>query len=351
MRDVTFPGGRLLAAALVAVAALAGGARAGIAGDVFNSFADRPEYVRPISTILGTASNAGWYQSASIGREFGFYVGLPVSLTYIHSKDRSYEDSYTDGGCETCNDLSGTDCNNCTECVEYTAPTIFGRDPAPQLDTSILDVNGNVIYSIPVYLSDSAVAALADLSLLPFASLQAGFSYFHTELKLRFIGAPTVMGVGVRLPGFGIQHDLASFLPDIPVSISVGANFTFIYVGLEPKEWNLDEAIEGTLELRGLSNFLGAIVGYKLHDRIEVFLEAGWEHATLRSTGEITIEPGTALEDVIKPDMKFSGRNVFRASLNFAFAIGIYPVIGQGVGADFGTNLALLGYRFSKENE
>lgn len=318
------------------------------AGDLdpfFKSIQDRSEYISPFATILGTMTNTGWYESSSIGRSFGFSFGLPISLTYISSKDRSYTDTYIDSGCVTCNELAqyyNVSCDNCVECQKYTAPTILGTDPAPVLSKSILDVNGNIIGETPVDFSDG-IEAFSNFSALPFAMLQMKFSYFHTGLRLRYLGMPTISGISLQLPGVGIQHDLASVLPELPVTISLATHFSWILAGWEP-----GENIDGRLSLNGSSSFAGVLVGYKFK-RVEFFLESGWEKSQLGTSGTLTINQGSSDEEIIEPDFEFDGRNMFRASLNIAFAFGYRPVIGQSVGANFSTLLNLLSFQLGEK--
>ena len=54
----------------------------------------------------------------------------------------------------------------------------------------------------------SGIEELNAIAGLPFATLQASFAWYYTELTLRYIGIPTIAGISVQLPGIGLRHDL-----------------------------------------------------------------------------------------------------------------------------------------------
>jgi hypothetical protein len=112
-------------------------------------------------------------------------------------------------------------------------------------------------------------------------------------------------------------------------------------MGVEIKPGN---GVDGTLELSGVSHFVGLLVGYNLLGMLEVFAEAGWEGATLQTGGSLTITDVTPNQEV-KPDLEVEGRNGFRAALNVAFHFGYQAVVGQNVGANLGNQFNLLGFR------
>jgi hypothetical protein len=332
---------------LILAIAATGICSAGVLGPLVKSFEDHTEYVLPFATLTGSMTNTGWYQSAAIDKDFSFFIGLPISLVYITEKDRAFSGTYCNKGCRDCNNLPGTDCRNCIESTDYTAPTAFGTIVARQLHYSILDVYGNIAYTAvndTFLASDEGIEGLANLSLMPFASFQVNFSLYHTELKIRYMPVPLgFVGVVAHLPGVGIQHDLASFLPELPVSLSAAMHFTFPVGRWDPSF--ADEDIHGELTLMGVTNFLGVIVGYKMK-KVEFFLETGWEHSRLKAGGEMTVASENSGLEIVRPNSIIRGRNVFRASLNIAFSVGLYPVIGQSASANFPTNASILGYKY-----
>lgn len=329
------------ASTLVLAACLgsAGQAHAGKFSDVIDAFEDNGPYVEPFATMFGSISNTGWYQSAGVSRLFGFYIGLPISITQISDDDRTYKATFVDDGCQLYHrDFPGG--TACKDEVPYDAPTIFGRKGAKTNKRTVYDPNDKKItgtMDIPV---SDGLSDVADLNWLPFAIPQVGANFFNTELKLRYIALP-LDEYSFEILGFGLQHDLGSFLPVLPVNLSLAANYTTLTAEITP-----GEDIQGTLELEGSAYFVGLLVGYNLLGMIEVFAEAGWEGASLSSGGRLVVEdPSGGADEVVNPNLTVDGRNGFRAGLNLSFHFGYQAVVGQNVGANLGNNLSLLGFR------
>ena len=329
-------------------------AGAGPLETMVRAFEQRPQYVRPFATTLGSLTNSGWYQSASVGKGFGFDVSLPVSILYLNTRDREYTGSYTDPACATCRSLeaSGTvvNCRDCIKCQDYTAPTIFGSIHQPDVVQYQWDPNNGTIVYRPTHDPDSlpfsdGIKELSDLAGLPFLTLQASASLYYTRITLRYMGVPSVAGSGLtaNFPGIGLQHDFHHLLPPaLPLSLSLAVNFTLTAISWTPGDDI--ENVTGTLKLTGLSNFVGILGGFAPVKFLELFLEAGWEHSFLKPSGEVTVEgESVALEKTL------TGRNGFRASLNIAFPIKYHPVVGGIAGSQFGYFINLISFRSRKD--
>jgi hypothetical protein len=345
--------GERLAARLTAgivLCLVVGRANGGQFDGTVKAFEEQAQYVKPIATLLGSMSNASWYQSAAVPKEFGFYVGLPISLIYINSRDRQYTDVYVDTNCIECKEFRaeypehGIDCAECVSRVEYTAPTLFGTSDPPILRLMTLDHNKNVIDYEQIHFS-GGLEGPSSLSLLPFATIHADLSWYHTAVKLRYVGVPEISGISFHMPGFGLQHDFSSFLPEsFPVSLGVAGNLTLVFAS-----WAPGENIDGELELDGMAGFAGIVAGRRF-GRFEIFLESGWEGAKLEAGGNLDINYDDGTSEKIRPGLTLTGRNIFRAALNVAVDLGGYrPVVGQIFGADMGSTLNIIGYRYTGE--
>lgn len=306
---------------------------------------NRPLYAQPVATLLGTGTNTGWYQSAAVGKEYGWGIALPVSLVFINNNDRQYEGTINDPVCVDCNERAAVtptvDCKECVECIDFVAPTLFGTIQTPGYKISRLGLDGSVSGTKniePVF--TNGVKEIAEFSLVPFATLQAMFSWNYTALTLRYIGIPSIAGFSFQFPGVGIQHDLSRFLPPFPVSLSVAGNITFLNFAWEIKD--VKDA-EGTLRLNGLSSFAGILAGSPL-GFIEMFLEMGWEHSYLKPGGDTKVNG-----ELLTTNQVIPGRNGFRAALNIALPIKYNPVVGGIAGAQFGTQVTLLSYKSKKK--
>jgi hypothetical protein len=307
--------------------------------DVVRAFEKNKDYVEPIATIFGSATNSGWYQSSAVPRGFSFYLGLPMNLTLIADADRKFKGTWTDNGCKQYHKYNSSKAQACSESTEYTAPTLFGHGKGPVLDSSEYSPTENNIggtFNIP---QNDGNAEASAFNWFPFGEPQASLSFYHTEVKLRYFALPLDI-FSISLPGVGIQHDLASFLPPLPVSLSVAANWTWMH-----GEWKPGGDVDGAVELDGSSAFYGVLAGYTYSRWLEVFLETGWETASLKTGGDLTINNDSGPERV-RPDLTLEGRNGFRASLNIAFHFGYDMVLGQNLGANLGNQVSVLAYRY-----
>jgi len=311
------------------------------------AFENNREYVKPFSTLYGSISNSGWYQSASVGKGFGFYIGMPLSITHIADDDRSLDSVYRDDGCVRAHQLNPTGITNCRENAAYTSPTIFGRAAAPIMYRSVTDVNGNIFDTLNIPLSTGMVD-MARMNWIPFGMPQVSASFYHTEVKFRWLGIPEIKGVSFGMFGFGLQHDLASFLPRIvpnmPVNISLATNMTWLSSSFAPGVF--DDSISGTVALNGFSHFLGIIVGYTYRGWVEAFLETGWEGSSIKTGGNLKINHITDPVENIRPRVTLDGRNAFRAGINLTIHFGYNATVGQSMGANFGQSVDILSYRY-----
>jgi hypothetical protein len=302
------------------------------------AFENNADYIRPFSSIFGTLTNSGWYRSAGVDKNFGFYIGLPISITYVSEKDRSFDYTYVDEGCQECKKLNGNS-NGCLETQTITVPTIFGREKAPSIKVvSAIDQNGNVTGYRNQYFSDG-LEDVSQFRWLPSTSLQLGVSWYYTSLQFRFITVPTEV-LTLSMPAFSLQHDLKSILPNLPIHLSLAGNATIMNVTWKPN----DENIDGSIKLSGLTNFLGVLAGYQI-GVFEAFLQTGWEHSFLKTSGNVTIEP----DEVIKPSVKLVGRNAFRIGLNVAMNVGYTAVVGHSFGSEMNTTVNIFGYSYQKK--
>lgn len=295
---------------------------------IIQSFEDRSGYLQPIASLLGEAMNSGWYQSAHVGKNFGFYIGLPMNSAFVGTKDQSYTATLTDP-------------SGAVPPQSFQAPTILGGK-APTVYQYILGLNHQKIDSVAVPYSDG----LINLPALPFAALQLGFSAYNTELNLRYTGVPGgVKGATISMPGFGIQHDLSWLLPTEPLSLSVAANFTFLDVATKSSTFPASNSVSGSLNLSGVTSFAGVLAGYKWKS-IEVFLDGGWEHSNISTSGTLNLEQ---LNQSVSPGVHLVGRDNIQIGLNLAFDLGWTPVLGASLGNVNAVSANIFSYKYSSD--
>lgn len=291
---------------------------AGRGATTMHAINEQPGYMRPFATSLGTMTNSGWFQSASIDKEFGFGAALPISLIYISKRDREYTDSYTDDNGRT----------------EVTVPTIFGSMEQPIISRA----SGSLVF-VDNTTFRPGLEEFQDISVLPYITLQASFSLYYTELKLRYMGMPPINKNGFQFPGIGLQHDFHHFFPSFPVAVSLAGNMTFLNTSITP-----GDKLEGTLKTGGIASFLGIVAGYRPIENLEIFLETGWDHSHVSAKGTIISTEDDGWES-IPIDNTITGRNAFRMALNVAVPIKYHPVAGVIAGAQWGNLINILSFK------
>jgi hypothetical protein len=295
--------------------------------------------VKPVATIMGTLMNSGWYQSSGIGQNFGFSISLPVFLSYVSKKDHYYT-TYRASGCA--NASSTVSCGY-PDYRAYKVPTVIGPKVASGqvFEEYVLDENyepADIAYK-PV---SDGLTECRNMGTYPFAMPQASFAYRNTELKLRYLFLPRIRVsrdsayLKASIFGVGLQHDLTSFLGELPFTISIGSSLSFWGIKYTPEKYT------GRLTLSGITNFTGFVAG-KSFGAVETFAEIGWETSHMQVGGRIVGKSDTSA--IEEPDVSVFGRNGFRMAINFAFHLGYQPVLGQNIGSQLGHQINLLIYR------
>lgn len=317
-------------------------AQAASLDEIVKAFEKNEGYVQPFATLLGSMTNSGWYQSAAVGKGFGFYLGIPVNFTRLGDEDREYDATWTDLGCVAFHRDNPGASHTCKETSGYTAPTVFGKGKGPDQFTSVYDPVTKTIFDSTVTPTSDGNKEMASFNWFPFGEPQLGVSFFHTEAKLRYLALPLDI-FSISLPAFGLQHDFAWAMPNSPVHVSLAANWTFLNA-----EWTPGDNIDGTMKLEGSSAFYGVLAGWTWKNWLEVFTEIGYETASMKSSGRLTIRDEEGIEDdqIINPNLTLDGRNGFRMALNVAIHVGYDAVFGQNVGAQLGNQVGILAYRF-----
>jgi hypothetical protein len=307
---------------------------ADVLGNTLKAFEDKPGYVQPIATILGTVNNSGWHQSAGVGKEMGWSFSIPINLAYIHENDWHYTRKHNECGVPS-------ECGS--DITELELPTIFGPNTNQTLRTYYPGLSGGVTETFEDV--EDGDVNVRKWSTIPMVHFQGSFMYNYTEFKLRLLPVPAGP-FNFFILGFGIQHDIRSFMEGalggpMPLDVSFTTNLSW---------WNLSYATpdpyEGDLELNGLNTFTGFVLG-KRAGAFEFFTEIGWETANLNAAGNITnTDPDDGESTLIQPDISVDGRNGFKISANVAVHLGTYSAsLGQHYASQYGSTINVLSYR------
>jgi len=335
-------------------------------GSTLSAFENKPGYVQPIATTIGTLLNSGWVNSARVGNGIGWHFALSVPVAFIGADDQTYDWTY-DSRCASLRTV-GVACPDSLDNVTmYNIPTIFGGNSNATFPVyhaalaedangnPLFDANGNLIttYSVgPGGTVDDGEKHLRKWVNIPFLIPTTAISYRHTQGTLRTLWAPSVGDFGgMYLIGLGAQHDFTRFLPprvgEKGFNTSATVNVTRWSIGYDPSG-----TVQGTMNLKGWASFTGLVAGWRWKS-VELFSEIGYETASFASSGSLIDYGVTSLTDssrYITPSVSVSGRNGFRASFNIAMHLGVWqPVVAYSGGAQLGSLVNII--QFGKEGE
>lgn len=266
---------------------------------------NRPGYVKPIITQLGTVLNGNWVNSANVPQSFSFDAGIPITLSFIAEADRTYSSAKV--------------------------PTIFGED------LGSYNVNPNIPCTTQPNCNEiSGNENLNNLGMFSYPIAQAGFSYYHARVVLRGMWLPAITELrSFSLLGFGLQYSfgylfqyaLPKNLQTLNVSLAFGYNSSSI--GYTPENY------VGQLDLGISTKAFQMVIGYSPASFVELMLSVGYETAYMKSSGVLTAPEG----GIIHPTLGVNGSNGFRLGVEVAFSLGtsFHPVVG----ANFGTRTAI----------
>ncbi|NLB62773.1 MAG: hypothetical protein GX801_01525 [Fibrobacter sp.] len=330
--------------------------------NTLRAFEDKPGYVQPIATSMGTLLNTGLVNSARVGKGIGWSFVLPVNIAYIGKKDHSYKYTYNTGCKELRQEIyddmpDGYSCPKDDFTRSLTAPTLWGNDDLVYVEKyRINGPNEDDWHLRQVATLDKGHPTIRKFVTLPFVFPSFAFSMEHFRGSFRIIGVPSIKSIdfgGLLIWGLGGQYDFSHFidpLNELGINISATTNFNFWSIGYSPTG-----EVEGELNLDGMTSFTGLVAGYKF-SILEAFMELGYETSSFKTSGHL-IDHGTLddpstpeNESEIKPNIKVKGRNGIRASINLAVQLGVWrPVVGQSLGAQSGTQINIL--QFGKEGK
>lgn len=325
------------------------GTSAFAAGEVSNllrAFEDKPGYVQPLATSMGSLMNSGWYTSSRVGTRTSWNVALPVILTYISEDDHYYKYTYSTG-CKALREAGqvGSACpENLDEMSISKAPTMWGPNSSERSwevsavaeQPGDLDPTDNYSLTKSGPIIDGGISSLREFTTLPFLAPQFAFASHNFKGTLRGIFAP-IPDLSIYSIGLGIQYDPSRFIPGMTQN---GFNTS---IGFSISKWHLGYTpggdFDGELGVDGLVYQPALVAGWRT-GILEIFTEIGYEVSSFSSSGELTdngadVDPA---DRIIKPQVEVDGRNGFRMSLNFALHLGAWhPVVGQSYGAQLGT--------------
>jgi len=194
---------------------------------------DAKEYVKPVSTWFGTFFNSGTYYDASVADFFGFKFNLIGMWTIIPENQKSFNPNPQLTGV---GDVGPT-------------ATVFGNKASYYLGSK-------GFYTYPSGLSLNAV---------PSGIYQFAASTYNTELLLRFFPRTKFDETKVGIFGFGIKHEISSYIPMLPVDIAVQIlynNFNFEFNDGDPVNYTKLKSNNFAFNVHASKTFAGMFIVY-----------------------------------------------------------------------------------------
>lgn len=272
-------------------------------------YGNRPGYVKPLITNLGTILNSNWVSSAGVPQSFTFEAGMPFALVPITDDDRNYT---------TSTDILG-------QRISYETPTILGEHGNPAQPDNRIYGNEN----------------LNGLGVFTYPYLQLAGSFYHARLVLRGMFLPSVSELKkFNLLGFGLQYSFGHFFQYMLPRAAQGLDVSLIFgystsgIGYQPDDFN------GELNLDISAYTFNFVVGYKPIQLVEVMMSLGYQNSSMKSSGHL-VNKNNPLEQ-INPNLTVKGNNGFRFGIEVALQLGsFHPVVGYDyVGkSSFTTNI------------
>ncbi|WP_299312101.1 DUF6588 family protein [uncultured Aquimarina sp.] len=172
------------------------------------------DYLNPATDGLMYSMNHGWFNSAKAKKRFGFEISLVVNAAFVGNDNKSFVLDPTNYENLDFRDNPG---------VARPVATAFG-----DIENVIVVVEGestvpgfppqDAEFELPTGLGES------NINFVPTAFLQASLGLIKgTEIKARFFPKVKTNDAEVGFYGFGLQHEITSWLPAdklFPVAIS-----------------------------------------------------------------------------------------------------------------------------------
>lgn len=288
-------------------------------------YGNRPDYVKPIITNIGSILNSNWISSSGVPQSFTFEIGMPFAITPIANSEREYGNGN---------------------------PTIFGdNDKSNEGKLQVDNCSADVIMMYGGCPVVNGNENLNGLGIFTYPYLQAAASFFHARIVLRGMYIPSVDQLKkFNLFGFGFQYSFGHFfqylLPRIaqPFDVSFVFGYSTSGINYKPNE------LHGTLDLDISAYTVNIVLGYRPFSFIEAMVTLGYQYANMKSSGHLVDKLDPNMQ--INPNLSVKGNNGFNFGFEVAFQLGSYhPVVGYDhVGkTSFTTNILYMKTTIGKD--
>ncbi len=246
------------------------------------------QYIKPLSTYLGTYFNTGNYFSADVSNTFGFKFSIVAMWSVVPDDQKTFTPNPR---------LEGV--GN----VEPSA-TVFGNR-----GSYFLSDEGFVVY--PTGLALKAV---------PLGIYQIAGSLYNTELMLRFFPTTKFDDAKAGLFGIGLKHEISSHFPLLPLDISVQLLYNKLnieYQGDEIDEYGKITSNNFAFNLHASKTFIGTFIVY-----------GGLQYeSTSMDLGYYFSDPNEFYPEFVgKQDLEIDGDNSVRFTLGGAIKLGVFVI-------------------------
>ena len=270
-------------------------------------------YAQPLVDVVGANLNSGFFHKADVGGGLlpgiDLYLGVKAFGTLVPDADRTL--SMERSGLSAEATFDGRTCQ--TDDLSYViedAPTAFGestRGIAEVSGTFVCDDGSPEEFSKDIRLLPGAV----NTPIAPLAVPQAGVGIpmLGTHLSVRYLPRIGYSDLGsVQFAGAGLRHELSSYIPLLPFSVSVYGFYQ-----------NLSIADDAEEEVASASTYAGGLSASKSFLLFTLYGGLQLERATIEA--DYTFDPGGDLSPkTVVFDL--TGDNKFRALAGVSFGFG-----------------------------
>lgn len=298
------------------------------------------DYLNPASDGLMFSMNQGWFNGAKTIKKFGFEISIITNAAFVSDDKKSF----------------------ILDTSQYENLRFKDGSIQKEVATAFGDINGVIVVvegesSVPLIPAQDAEFELvtglgeSNINFVPTAFLQASFSPLKaTELKVRFLPKINTNDTEIGVYGFGILHEITSWLPEdkvFPVAISGLAAYTHLEGSYDFTSTNIVDGENQKFE-NNTNTLLLQVIGSTKMPVFNVYGGIGYisGKSTTDLKGTYRVQSGiVSQEEIVDPFSVESEVSAVRGTLGAKVALGAFKInldytLAEYSGLSFALNLS-----------
>lgn len=297
------------------------------------------DYLAPATEGLVYGINNGWFNHAKGQKRFGFEIGIVANTSFIANNKKSFEMRVSDY-----ENIRFTD-----NSPSKTVATVLGNnDP---------DISVILTYEDPIFGNQETEITLptglgtTDVSIIPAAFLQAGFSPFKgTQIKARYFPKIEIDNVKTGLFGFGLQQEFTAWLPKeslFPIAVSGLIAYTHLNGSYNFTDEGIVEGKNQEVQTQ-VNTMLYELIASTKFKKLNAYAGLGYisGNSTTYLLGTYVVTDGVLFSESITNPFSISEKiSGLRTTIGVNLKLGVFVVSADYTFAEF--NSAALGLHLS----